>query len=379
MQPQRTPLLSPFVICKRHLLSYVLHYSKSRLLKEIPENTIKTPRPHDLHVISLCTLLLFTGAAFALSEAAPGKLKINEAGQIMVLMYHGIGNKETKWIRHRDNFAKDLETLYAKGYRPISLKDLVTNHITTKAGFTPIVLTFDDGRIDNFRVIRKKRKSFVDPTSAVGILERFHKSHPDFPLEATFFLYGKTPFGQERWLRYKLNYLIAKGMDIGNHTFNHGNLKFDKFQNPSRIQRLIGAEALFLEKNLTEHPTYRVNTYALCNGRRPKDSLLRQYLISGEYKGHEYSNIAIVKVGGGPSPSPATKEFRPFSIPRIRASDKQETCLGLLGWIRHFDRHPELRYVSDGDPRTVTVPPHLQDTIDPHKLPGASPVLYETR
>jgi hypothetical protein len=256
---------------------------------------------------------------------------------------------------------------------------MVNNRITTQAGYTPVVLTFDDGRIDNFRITMQHGKPVVDPNSAVGMLEHFHKKHPDFPLEATFFLYGKNPFGQEQWLRYKLNYLIANGMDVGNHTLNHSNLKFDKFHKPSKIQRLIGAQALFLKRNLTDHPQYQVNTYALCNGRRPQNTQLRKYLVSGEYKGHRYQNIAITKVGGGPSPSPATRNFKRFSVPRIRASDKQETGTGLSTWIRHFDRNPELRYVSDGDPRRVTVPRHLQTKIDPHKLQGASLVLYDAR
>jgi peptidoglycan/xylan/chitin deacetylase (PgdA/CDA1 family) len=297
------------------------------------ENMKKTSRQYDLIIIPSLLLLLFTGSVYALSKTSPEKLTANEAGQIMVLMYHGIGNQETKWTRHRNNFVQDLKTLYAKGYRPISLKDMANNRITTKAGYTPVVLTFDDGRIDNFRVIKKNGRPIVDPDSAVGILEFFHKKHPDFPLEATFFLYGKNPFGQEQWLAYKLNYLIAQGMDIGNHTLNHNNLKFNRFQDPATIQRLIGAEARFLKRNITKHPHYQISTYALCNGRRPKNAQLRKYLLSGEYKGHRYHNVAITKVGGGPSPSPATRNFRRLSIPRIRASNKQESGTGLHTWF----------------------------------------------
>jgi hypothetical protein len=340
---------------------------------------IKIPRPNKLYIIPLLALLVVAGSVHAVPEAKHQGLRSNEAGQIMVLMYHGIGAEETRWIRHRDNFLNDLKALYKTGYRPISLKDLINNHVTIEAGYTPIVLTFDDGRVDNFRIVKKNGKPVVDPTSAVGILEQFHKKHPDFGLEATFFLYGKYPFGQEQWLRYKLNYLIAKGMDIGNHTLNHNNLKFDRYQSAARIQHLIGAQALFLEKNLTKHPNYRVNTYALCNGRRPKNTELRKHLVFGEYQGHKYNNVGITKVGGGPSPSPATKDFQPFSIPRIRASNMMESGTSLSTWIRHFDRHPELRYVSDGNPNRVTVPKRLEAKIDPDKLQGASVVLYDDR
>lgn len=338
---------------------------------------IKIPRPDKLTIIPLLALLVLAGSVHAVSEAKQQALRANEAGQIMVLMYHGIGAEETKWVRHRDNFFNDLKVLHKKGYRPISLKDLVNNRITVEAGYTPVVLTFDDGRVDNFRIVKQNGKPVVDPNSAVGILERFHKEHPDFGLEATFFLYGKYPFGQEQWLRYKLNYLIDKGMDIGNHTLNHNNLRFDKHHTAAKIQRLIGAQAMFLEKNLTEHPDYRIDMYALCNGRRPQNTELRKYLITGEYKGHQYNNIGIAKVGGGPSPSPATRDFQPFSIPRIRASNMLESGTPLSIWIRHFDLHPELRYVSDGDANRVTVPKRLQTKIDPEKLHGASLTVYD--
>ena len=73
------------------------------------------------------------------------EIRANELGDIMVLMYHSIGEPEAEWRRTPENFRADLEYLYQSGYRPISLTDYVTGNITTEAGFTPIVLTFDDG------------------------------------------------------------------------------------------------------------------------------------------------------------------------------------------------------------------------------------------
>ena len=48
-------------------------------------------------------------------------LKPNEAGKVMILMYHNIGPEEKVWTRTPENFLRDLTTLYDKGYRPISL------------------------------------------------------------------------------------------------------------------------------------------------------------------------------------------------------------------------------------------------------------------
>jgi len=87
-------------------------------------------------------------------------LKPNEAGKIMVLMYHNIGNEEKEWTRTPANFLKDLNTLYEKGYRPISLKEYVTGQITTEQGYTPVVITFDDGNLNNFQYLDS---GLVDP------------------------------------------------------------------------------------------------------------------------------------------------------------------------------------------------------------------------
>ncbi|NLJ58438.1 MAG: hypothetical protein GX339_06300, partial [Tissierellia bacterium] len=77
-------------------------------------------------------------------------LEPNELGEIMILMYHGIGQEELEWQRSAENFRKDLEYMYQNGYRMISLNDYAKGQIYTEAGYTPIILTFDDGRQNNF-------------------------------------------------------------------------------------------------------------------------------------------------------------------------------------------------------------------------------------
>ena len=64
----------------------------------------------------------------------PASVNANEAGQIMILEWHVIGEKEGRWARTYTNFRKDLETLYEKGYRLVSLRDVVTNNIQVEAG-----------------------------------------------------------------------------------------------------------------------------------------------------------------------------------------------------------------------------------------------------
>lgn len=301
-------------------------------------------------------------------------LKPNENGQIMVLMYHGIGDEEKTWTRHHENFKKDLEYLYSKGYRPISLEDFVNNNINTKAGYTPIVITFDDGRQNNFNIIEKNDEKVIDSKSAVAILENFNKEHPDFPLEATFFLNGKNPFGQPELVEYKLNYIIDKGMDIGNHTINHNNMAIDKNQDAEKIQKYIAKEVGFINSIL---PNYKVDTYALCNGGRPNDNL-EKYLKKGQYENIQYNNIAILNVGWKPSASPIDKDFNPLSIHRVRASEMNVDNVGMYDWLKYFENNPSKKYISDGKPNIITIPEKEKDNIDKNKIEEKELYIYES-
>ena len=183
-------------------------------------------------------------------------LKPNEAGKIMVLMYHNIGKEEGEWVRTPDNFRKDLFTLYEKGYRPISLSDYVSGNIRTPEGYTPIVLTFDDGNENNFRYLED---GSLDEDSAVAILLDFNKEYPDFAGTATFFLTGNGPFGQRGKEEDKINFLLENNMDVGNHTESHAN-----FTNISKedLQEEIGGQAQFLQ-GLIKDKSYKVDTLAL--------------------------------------------------------------------------------------------------------------------
>ncbi len=299
-------------------------------------------------------------------------LKPNEAGQIMVLMYHNIGGEESEWVRTVDNFKKDLKTLYEKGYRPISLEDFVNNNINVEAGLTPVVITFDDGNQNNFNIIEKDGEKIVDPNCAVGILEEFNNEHPDFPLKATFFVFGSNPFRQQDLLGYKLNYLVEKGFDIGNHTLEHNDMS--KISDANKIQKVLGEQAAFLESFV---PNYKVNTYALSYGARPKDKSLYPFLKKGEYEGKAYENIAVLNVGWDPSVSPIDKNFDPYAIHRIRASETKVDGVGMYDWLAVLDKNPERRYISDGNPDIVTVPKKFEEKVDKEKLNGKELYIYE--
>lgn len=276
-------------------------------------------------------------------EDFPLGLVPNEMGRVMVLMYHNIGSEEATWTRTPENFKKDLNTLYEKGYRPISLKDYASGNITTQAGYTPVVITVDDTNKNNFFYTEDGE---IAPDSFVGIFMDFHKAHPDFPLEATFFADGPTVFDEPELEKQKVDTVIEAGMDISNHTLAHASLrKLDSLG----IQEAIGQQAADLEK-LIGIKDYKVNTLALPYGERPSDDVLEKLLLAGTHENQTYENIAVLNVGWNPAYSPYDERFSALSIPRIRASEMNVDNVGMYNYIEYFDKNPGQRFISDGKP-----------------------------
>src|SRR5438445_13082043 len=88
-------------------------------------------------VLLLAAALMFAAFAWADQPSA------NELGRLMILEYHKVDYPEDRWTRTPENFRRDLETLYARGYRLQSLNALLDGRITVPAGTTPVVLTVD--------------------------------------------------------------------------------------------------------------------------------------------------------------------------------------------------------------------------------------------
>ena len=120
------------------------------------------------------------------------KAKVNEAGVVPILEYHDVLPKERSMVRSIDNFKHDLQRLYEEGYRPVLLRDYLDNKIDLPLGMAPVVFTFDDARNSQFRYLPNGE---IDPTCAVGIWQDFAKTHPDFPVKATFYVLPDVGFG----------------------------------------------------------------------------------------------------------------------------------------------------------------------------------------
>ena len=295
-------------------------------------------------------------------------LGVNEVGEIMILMYHEIGEPEDTWCRTPANFRKDLETLYEEGYRLISMNDLLDGRIDLPAGCSPVVLTFDDGNSGQFRYLEKNGRLVIDPQCAVGILEEFHSTHPDFGLAATFYIFYETPFGQAEHIQKKLSHLVEQGFEIGNHCYNHGNLRRLA---PKQARREL---ALQVKRTRDYLPGYNVRSLALPFGEHPEDM---SYIIEGNFKGTAYRHEGILLVGANPAPSPFSRDFNPAALPRVRASEMDTDGVGLYDWLERLRDDPKRRYISDGDPAAVTVPEELADRVDRYHLDDKTLIPYK--
>jgi hypothetical protein len=304
--------------------------------------------------LALVGLLLITAALILASFAGAEAPLANELGRVMILEYHKIDYPEDRWTRTPENFRRDLETLYARGYRLQSLNGLVEGRITVPAGTTPIVLTFDDSSAGQFRYLEHNGTLAIDPKSGIGVLEAFIKEKPDFGRAATFFVLpgAKAPnnlFNQPEHDGRKLRWLVEHGYELGNHTLWHANLgKYDE----ATVRAQLAEAQVWVQRHV---PDYRFKTLALPHGVYPKEV---SWALNGTAKGTSYRHEAILMVAGGAAPSPFVRSFNPVRLPRIQAVEND-----LRYWLNHFDRTPGDRYVSDGNPDTITVPAAQKDKL----------------
>src|SRR3989304_3676497 len=156
--------------------------------------------------------------------------------KIPILQYHLIGDTNSRWKRSRDGFRRDLQLLYDRGYRPITIAQLVDRKFDIPPGTSPVVITFDDASPGQFSYIERNGKLEIDPNSAVGIWLDFSRTHKDWKQRATFCLlpaaaeghafFGDTGVAGQRteWRFPKLRFLVQQGFELRNHTLWHGRL-----------------------------------------------------------------------------------------------------------------------------------------------------------
>lgn len=284
---------------------------------------------------------------------------INELGSVPIMMYHGIKdikNSDTEYTggnvdkdgytRTAEAFRNDLETYYQKGYRMIKLSDYINGDIDVEYGYSPIILTFDDGNANNIRVtgFDSDGNIIIDKNSAVGILEEYKKKYPDYNVTAIFFVTNSL-FNQPEYDEKILKWLVDNGYEVGNHTKGHNN--FTKIDS-NKTQEVVGYMYNKLEGIIGDKYSKIVALPYGSPYNKSHDNY--KYIINGSYDGIEYETEAALRVGWEPEVSPFNKDFDKTFLKRCRAYDNNGVDFDIEMTLRILDK---TRYVSDGNIDTV--------------------------
>ncbi len=283
----------------------------------------------------------------------------NELGRIPILEWHQVVEADGNYKVSRERFKAELTELYARGYVPISLSEMLDRTIDIPAGKSPVLFTFDDASPSQFRYLERDGKLVIDPTSALGILLNFIKVHPDWKAKGLFCTLpaaevGHAFFGDRgidgqktEWRLLKVRALVAQGFELCNHTLWHAQL--NKYGD-AVVQEQLARGALAIDSAV---PNYKIRGLALPYGIWPKN---RELAYSGSWYDRKakrevhYANEAVFLVAGGPARSPFDPEFNAKALPRVPLQGGTK----LTPTLDAMDKPGAMaRYVSDGNPKTV--------------------------
>jgi hypothetical protein len=304
------------------------------------------------------------------------QLSPNELGRILVLEYHRLGSPEGEFVRTLEHFRQDLQALHAAGYRPVTMRQVIEGNIDIPAGTTPVVFTMDDATRGQFYYTADGQ---IDPNTMMGSWAAFKERNPSWgpggmvwcilPAAAhpsNFF--GETPDKgtpreqREATIRKKMEYIVQNGHEVCNHTLYHARL--DRASNDQQAMDWIGIGEDSIKAYLPAD--YDIVTFALPLGMWPRNHAAAW---EGTYRdGKRYQNTVVLEVSGGANVSPFDNRWDPHSVDRFIVAPG-----ALEGMLRRWEADPTNRYVSDGDPRTVSYPPAMAQYVNRGALGGRTP------
>jgi len=271
----------------------------------------------------------------AVAGPAPATARYDELGdrngRVPILEYHVITDAaKGMFTISREEFQRDLDMLYERGYRPITVAQLVEKDFSgVPPGMSPVVFTFDDASPQQFLYVERNGQLEIDPQSALGMWLAFAKRHPDWKGKATFCVLSGAEnghnffgdkerfFGQKNeWRHRKVKWLADNGFEICNHTQWHAQLS--KFPD-AFVQEQIAKLQVAVDSAV---PGYRIRTMALPQGLWPKNRELAWRGSWANPKGGavtRYDHATVLEVSGGPARSPFDPAFDGRKLPRVIA------------------------------------------------------------
>ena len=319
------------------------------------------------------------GAALTADDEGPKSgLPANELGEILVLEYHRLGEPEGEFVRKAVNFQKDLDSLYAAGFRPVTMRQVLEGNIDIPAGTSPVVFTIDDASRGQFYL---RPDGSIDPGTMMGMWDAFQKKNPAWHNGAVWCIlpaaqhpsnfFGETPDREtpreqrEANIRKKMEYIVQNRHEVCNHTLYHARL--DQAASDAQAQEWIGRGEDSIKVYLPAD--YDIVTFALPLGMWPKTRSLAWQGTwpgrAGQNRPVTYENKVVLEVSGDGNPSPFDAQWDPRSVDRFIVGPGR-----LERQLAAYRTNPANRYVSDGDPNTISVPQGAGVRVDRARWQG---------
>jgi peptidoglycan/xylan/chitin deacetylase (PgdA/CDA1 family) len=294
----------------------------------------------------------------------PAEVGADELGLVPVLMYHQLREDGgSDWDMSPDEFRAELVRLFDSGYVPITTADLARGHIDVPAGHSPVVLTFDDSTRSQARL--DETGAFAADTS-MGILVEVAAAYDHIDPVASFYVISSSLFGGGNDGPDILAALHDAGVEIGNHSHTHPSLRSI---DAATVQEELATNVATVRAIV---PDAEVATLSLPLGIYPEDTALA---VRGSHGGIDYEHVGVLQVGYNPNVSPFHVDFDGAAIARIQTYPDPAFEFGSAWWLDQLDRGESYRrFVSDGDPDTISFPadraadlaPAFQDRANPY-------------
>lgn len=155
---------------------------------------------------------------------------------IPILLYHRVGPETDDYTVNPTRFEEDIKTLSSNGYTCLSLQQIKQHlqDLSTPLPDKPIILTLDDGYLDNY-------------TNVFPILQQYS-------MKASFYIITGLVGQADRLTAPQIRQMAAAGMDFGSHTVTHRflanltatEMKIELSKSKFDLEQLLGTSVDFI-------------------------------------------------------------------------------------------------------------------------------------